>query len=150
MSKPATPQTKVDTSRWDWRLNNPTLALVHGVNRATVAALRRQHAPKTKKPAHRPIGSTTFDFSVITDWNRRDVEIAREVGCSAGTVYNYRRRHGLRPAARKPGSGRRPEYKWSKLDLSKTIKENARRVGGASIAATWEQMQKLAAKGGKK
>ena len=37
MSKPATPQTKVDTSRWDWRLNNPTLALVHGVNRATVA-----------------------------------------------------------------------------------------------------------------
>lgn len=148
MSKPARPHPKTpDTHKWDWQLNNPTLALIHGVSRATVRHLRSVHAPKTRHRTGRPERSTSFDFSGITDWSRGDTDIAREVGCSPGTVYHYRRAHDLPRAVRKPGSGRRPKYRWARLDPSKTIKENAKRVGGASIAATWEQMQKLQLRG---
>lgn len=134
-------------ARIDWSLNTPTLALIHGIPKTQIALMRKHHAPQEHggRVLGRPAG-TSFDFSKVADWSKTDSEIALEVGCSKGTVYLYRKAKKIEKPARKPGSGRRPKYKWAKLDLTKTIKENAKLVGGASIAATWEQMQKAIAK----
>lgn len=57
----------------------------------------------------------------------RDEEIAEMLNCHPNTVYKYRKNNKLPRPPRKPGSGAKRRIPLDKIDMKKSIAENAKK-----------------------
>ena len=70
----------------------------------------------------------TVTFPKSLRWDKlRDEEIAEMLDCHPNTVYKHRKNNNLPRAPRKPGSGAQPRIDLAKIDMSKTIGQNAKK-----------------------
>ena len=80
-----------------------------------------------KKKASKP---DPVIFSAFLKWDKmRDAEIAEMLNCHPNTVYKYRKANSLPLAPRKPGSGAVARIDINKINMKKSIAENAKKHG---------------------
>lgn len=88
--------------------------------------MKKQPSTTSTKPEDRKV---VFKLTKEQWGTLRNDEIAAMHGCSAFTVYKFRRDNGLCAPPRKAGSGRKPRIRLDRINMKLTCAENAKKLG---------------------